>query len=279
MVIKELLEYGVEELSKNQYTVPLNESRRILSFLFDKTYSQISVAEEEVVDEEEQKKFKNIIKKRKKGEPLQYIINSANFYGYDYYVDERVLIPRFDTENLAYEVIRISTGLNNPAILEIGPGSGAISATIAMENPESSVTGADISNEALAVCEINKEKYKISNLQFINSDVFENIGGKYDIIFSNPPYIKTEDMNNLQIEVKQEPTLALDGGKDGLYFYRKIVAESREYLKPNGYLLFEIGYDQGQDVKNLLLDHGFNKIEIIKDLQGHDRVVKAIMED
>lgn len=190
-----------------------------------------------------------------------------------------MLIPRFDTENLAYEVIRISTGLNNPAILEIGPGSGAISATIAMENPESSVTGADISNEALAVCEINKEKYKISNLQFINSDVFENIGGKYDIIFSNPPYIKTEDMNNLQIEVKQEPTLALDGGKDGLYFYRKIVAESREYLKPNGYLLFEIGYDQGQDVKNLLLDHGFNKIEIIKDLQGHDRVVKAIMED
>ncbi len=279
MVIKELLEYGVEELSKNQYTVPLNESRRILSFLLDKTYSQISVAEEDVVDEEVQTKFKNIINRRKKGEPLQYIINSANFYGYDYYVDERVLIPRFDTENLAYEVIRISTGLNNPAILEIGPGSGAISATIAMENPESSVTGADISNEALAVCEINKEKYKISNLQFINSDVFENIGGKYDIIFSNPPYIKTEDMNNLQIEVKQEPTLALDGGKDGLYFYRKIVAESREYLKPNGYLLFEIGYDQGQDVKNLLLDHGFNKIEIIKDLQGHDRVVKAIMED
>ncbi len=279
MVIKELLEYGVEELSKNQYTVPLNESRRILSFLLDKTYSQISVAEEDVVDEEVQTKFKNIINRRKKGEPLQYIINSANFYGYDYYVDERVLIPRFDTENLAYEVIRISTGLNNPAILEIGPGSGAISATIAMENPESSVTGADISNEALAVCEINKEKYKISNLQFINSDVFENIGGKYDIIFSNPPYIKTEDMNNLQIEVKQEPTLALDGGKDGLYFYRKIVAESRKYLKPNGYLLFEIGYDQGQDVKNLLLDHGFNKIEIIKDLQGHDRVVKAIMED
>lgn len=279
MVIKELLEYGVEELSKNQYTVPLNESRRILSFLLDKTYSQISVAEEDVVDEEVQTKFKNIINRRKKGEPLQYIINSANFYGYDYYVDERVLIPRFDTENLAYEVIRISTGLNNPAILEIGPGSGAISATIAMENPESSVTGVDISNEALAVCEINKEKYKISNLQFINSDVFENIGGKYDIIFSNPPYIKTEDMNNLQIEVKQEPTLALDGGKDGLYFYRKIVAESREYLKPNGYLLFEIGYDQGQDVKNLLLDHGFNKIEIIKDLQGHDRVVKAIMED
>lgn len=279
MVIKELLEYGVEELSKNQYTVPLNESRRILSFLLDKTYSQISVAEEDVVDEEVQTKFKNIINRRKKGEPLQYIINSANFYGYDYYVDERVLIPRFDTENLAYEVIRISTGLNNPAILEIGPGSGAISATIAMENPESSVTGSDISNEALAVCEINKEKYKISNLQFINSDVFENIGGKYDIIFSNPPYIKTEDMNNLQIEVKQEPTLALDGGKDGLYFYRKIVAESRKYLKPNGYLLFEIGYDQGQDVKNLLLDHGFNKIEIIKDLQGHDRVVKAIMED
>ncbi len=279
MVIKELLEYGVEELSKNQYTVPLNESRRILSFLLDKTYSQISVAEEDVVDEEVQTKFKNIINRRKKGEPLQYIINSANFYGYDYYVDERVLIPRFDTENLAYEVIRISTGLNNPAILEIGPGSGAISATIAMENPESSVTGADISNEALAVCEINKEKYKISNLQFINSDVFENIGGKYDIIFSNPPYIKTEDMNNLQIEVKQEPTLALDGGKDGLYFYRKIVAESRKYLKPNGYLLFEIGYDQGQDVKNLLLDHGFNNKKIIKDLQGHDRVVKAIMED
>ncbi|MDO5650370.1 MAG: peptide chain release factor N(5)-glutamine methyltransferase, partial [Gallicola sp.] len=188
-------------------------------------------------------------------------------------------IPRFDTENLVHEVIGISKSMDSPQILELGSGSGAIACTLAMEVKKSDVIGADISDDALKVCNINKERYKINNLNFIKSDLFKNVEGIYDIIFSNPPYIKSDEMSVLQREVKWEPELALDGGVDGLDFYKKIIKESPNHLKYGGYLFFEIGYDQGLSVKQLLLDGGFNKIEIIKDLQGFDRVIKAVMED
>lgn len=279
MVIKELLEYGIENLKNNLYTVPLNESRRILSFLLDRDVSTIAISENENVDDEIVEKFKKIIDRRKLGEPLQYIINEANFYGYDFYVDEGCLIPRFDTENLVQKVIEIGNTFERPDILEIGAGSGAIASTIAMELPKSRVTGVDISYAALRVCNINKDKYKIENLQFIKSDLFSEVKSCFDIIVSNPPYIKQNDMETLQKEVQYEPKLALDGGVDGLDFYRIISKKSVEHLKIGGYLVFEIGYDQGLEVKELLLSHGFNKIDIIKDIQGHDRVVVAVMED
>lgn len=279
MVIKELLEYGIENLKNNLYTVPLNESRRILSFLLDRDVSTIAISENENVDDEIVEKFKKIIDRRKLGEPLQYIINEANFYGYDFYVDEGCLIPRFDTENLVQKVIEIGNTFERPDILEIGAGSGAIASTIAMELPKSRVTGVDISDAALRVCNINKDKYKIENLQFIKSDLFSEVKSCFDIIVSNPPYIKQNDMETLQKEVQYEPKLALDGGVDGLDFYRVISKKSVEHLKIGGYLVFEIGYDQGLEAKELLLSHGFNKIDIIKDIQGHDRVVVAVMED
>lgn len=275
MVIKEALQYGLENLKDNLYTDPINESRTILSFLLNKDISFTYIYPEYQLEDSVKSRFIEIIDKRKSKFPLQYIFNKADFYGREFYVDERCLIPRWDTENLIEVVKDLSKNLENPEILEIGPGSGAISITLALEIPNSNVLGGDISTDALEVCEINKDKYNVENLEFIHSNLFENINSKYDIIVSNPPYITSEDMKTLQDEVKKEPKLALDGGKDGLDFYKKITEESKLYLKDKGFLVFEIGHNQYEDIKIILEDNNFENINYKCDLQGFKRVIWA----
>lgn len=273
MVIKEALQYGLENLKDNLYTDPINESRTILSFLLNKDVSFTYIYPEYQLEDSIKGRFIEIIDMRKSKYPLQYIFNKADFYGREFYVDERCLIPRWDTENLIEVVKDLSKNLENPEILEIGPGSGAISITLALEIPNSNVLGGDISTDALEVCEINKDKYDVDNLEFIHSNLFENINSKYDIIVSNPPYITSEDMKTLQDEVKKEPKLALDGGKDGLDFYKKITEESKLYLKNKGFLVFEIGHNQYEDIKNILEYNNFENINYKCDLQGYKRVI------
>ncbi|NLW43112.1 MAG: peptide chain release factor N(5)-glutamine methyltransferase [Tissierellia bacterium] len=278
MVIKEALLYGEKNLSNNLYTDPINESRKILSFLLSKDLSFIYIYPEYLLDEYTRDKFIEIIEKRKNGLPLEYIFHEKNFFGRDFFVDERVLIPRWDTENLVNEVIKLAKSIVSPKILEIGAGSGAISLTLGMEIRNSSVLGVDISNKALEVCEINKNIFNIENVSFIYSDLFSNVKGKYDIIVSNPPYIKTEELIALQREVTCEPINALDGGEDGLYYYKHIIKKSINHITDNGILAFEIGHDQGNRVKELLEENKFKNIEIKKDLQGLDRVIWGVKE-
>lgn len=273
MVIREALEYGSKNLENNLYTNPLNESRQILSFLLEKDISFLYIYPDFQLNKEVEEKFVKIINKRRENYPLEYILNSADFYKRDFYVDERCLIPRWDTENLIEAVKEKSKNISNPKILEIGPGSGAISITLALELKNAFITGADISKDALKVCNINLNKYQIDDVEFIYSNLFENIKNKYDIIISNPPYIKSEEMNSLQEEVKKEPVLALDGGVDGLDFYKTISEESRDYLKKDGFLIFEIGHDQYDKVKEILINNKYIDINYKKDIQGFKRVI------
>lgn len=273
MVISEAIKYGKKGLKNNKYTDPINESRRILSFLLEKDISFVHMYPEYELEDDIVNKFKEIIDKRSKGYPIEYILNEKNFYGRDFYVDERVLIPRWDTEILVETVIELSKDFEKPRILEIGVGSGAVSITLGKEIKNSIITGIDVSSEAIEVSNINKNKFNVENLVLKRSDLFDKINNKYDIIVSNPPYIRKKDLKDLQDEVKKEPVLALDGGKDGLYFYEKITKNSKDYLNKNGYLIFEIGFDQYEDIKTFFEKSDFKEINYKLDYQKYKRVI------
>lgn len=270
MTIREALLEGIKFLKDLEYTNPIYESRKILAELLEKDLSYLIAHDDEKLNKLIEDKYFNILEKRREGYPLQYILACEDFYGRRFNVLEDVLIPRQDTE-LSIEVlldIIKNNKINN--MLEIGCGTGIVSITIDLES-DIDVTGLDISPQAIKNTTINKNKFN-SNIKIIESDLFDKVNNKFDIIYSNPPYIKTKEIENLQVEVREhEPRLALDGGEDGLVFYRKIVKESIDYLKENGFLVFEIGYDEGNEVLQLMKDK-FN-VKIYKDLNNFDRVV------
>lgn len=224
---------------------------------------------------------KYIVRRGKYREPLQYILKEWEFYGRTFKVAEGVLIPRPDTEILAEQCIILMKDFENPKILDIGTGSGAISVTLAKELPNSEVLGLDISDEALKIAVENRELNGASNLKFLKSDVFQHVKEKnYDLIVSNPPYIPVEEYNELMPEVKQyEPRMALTDGGDGYYFYRKISEESMKYLKNGGYLAFEVGYNQGETVSQLMEKNGFRIEARIADYAGIERVIIGRKEE
>lgn len=270
MIIREALLEGINYLKDLEYTNPIYESRKILAELLEKDLSYLIAHDEEKLNKLIEDRYFNILEKRREGYPLQYILACEDFYGRRFDVLEDVLIPRQDTE-LSIEVL-LDIIKNNKIInmLEIGCGTGIVSITIDLES-DIDVTGLDISPQAIKNTTINKNKFN-SNIKIIESDLFDKVNNKFDIIYSNPPYIKTKEIENLQVEVREhEPRLALDGGEDGLVFYRKIVKESKDYLKENGFLVFEIGYDEGNEVLQLMKDK-FD-VKIYKDLNNFDRVV------
>ena len=192
--------------------------------------------------------------------------------GLEFQVNENVLIPRQDTEILVEEVLKVCHG---KTVLDLCTGTGCIIISLTKLGKVKEATASDISYKALEVARLNATNHKVS----IESDLFEKIDGKYDIIVSNPPYITSKDMENLMPEVKDyEPRLALDGSEDGLLYYRRIVREARRHLKDNGMIFFEIGYNQGEEVQELLRKEGFVDISLYKDLAGLDRLVSGRKE-
>jgi release factor glutamine methyltransferase len=280
--INELIKIGVDSIKGRLYSNPMLEATLLLSKLMkvDKVYIYTHGKDE--VPEEIVEEYIKAIEKRSKGYPIQYIIKEKEFMGLDFYIEEGVLIPRPDTEVIV-EYILAYIDKNHPneniKVLDIGIGSGAIGLSVAYYRKNTYVYGVDISPAALKVAGINRDRFKLTNVKLLESDLFEKIDKdeKFHIIASNPPYIPTETIDRLQEEVKNyEPRIALDGGREGMDFYRRIVPESKEYLNEKGLLILEIGYDQGNQVRDLMLKEGFKDVKILKDLQGLDRAVLGI---
>ena len=279
MNIDETLKSGIEILKRNNIDNAIFKARILLKEILCISKEELMIYGNKEMSEENIKKFQESIKKICENIPLQYITHHQEFFGYDFYVDENVLIPQTDTEVLVEECIKISTKLDklcktNIKILDLCTGSGAIAISLAKNIEYSSIVASDISEKALEVAKKNSIINDVK-IEFIYSDLYENIKGKFNIIVSNPPYIKTKVIETLSEEVKNEPYLALDGGEDGLMFYKRIIKESKEKLKENGYLLLEIGFDQKQEVIDILKENNYKNIYSKKDLGNNDRIVVA----
>lgn len=265
--LKRFQEAGIDEIADFDWICCEVTKKKRSELAFIKEFSS-----------EELNKINEAIEKRLKHIPLAYIFGETEFYGLKFIVSKDVLIPRIDTEILVEKLIdEINSRDKNVDVLDIGTGSGAIAVTIAKET-NAKVTAVDVSENALKVA---KQNAKINNVKvnFIHSNLFENVKGKFDIIVSNPPYIESAEINKLMPEVKDfEPILALDGGKTGLEFYEKIVDNAGKYLKPQGKLFFEIGYNQNEAVSKLMKDK-FKNVLCLKDFLGNDRVIIGEMYD
>ena len=243
----------------------------------DRIYIHMNLNKE--LTKEQYDEFIKYINDRVNGRPVAYIVENREFMGLDFFVKEGVLIPRPDTETLVEEIIDLCKDKNEEInILDIGTGSGAITVSLAKYIENSKVTSFDISDIPLEVGKINAINNEVDNkIKFVKSDVFSAIKDKeikFDIIVSNPPYIPKKDIETLHIQVKDyEPYNALEGGEDGLDFYRQITEESVKYLNQDGILAYEVGHDQAEDVSKIMKHHGYDRIYTKKDIQGIDRVV------
>ncbi|KJS19478.1 MAG: hypothetical protein VR72_18705 [Clostridiaceae bacterium BRH_c20a] len=270
--VQELLQWAALFLGKEGQM----EGELLLSKVSGYSRAKLWAYPEVELSESDRKFFTELVKLRHAGEPLQYLLGTQSFMGLDFLVNKNVLIPRSDTEVLVEETISLARKLQWPLrILDLCTGSGAIAISLAKYLLEAEVTAVDISREALQTAQANAELHNVDQrVKILQGDLFHPIGcDTFHIITSNPPYITTAEMVKLPDDVKKEPSLALWGGEDGLDFYRRIIKESRQYLKAPGWLLVEIGWLQGERVKELFEKNGFTECQIIKDWAGHDRVV------
>ena len=287
MTRKEALACGEERLIK----AGIDEAGLDAWYLFAEvsgiTRAQYFLDPEQTLSEECVQKYEAMLAKREKRVPLQYIIGNQEFMGLEFEVSEAVLIPRQDTEILIYEAMKLirakkagAAGLSKAgcSVLDVCTGSGCIIISLAKLAGLGRAAACDISAEALAVAGRNAQRHE-ADVEFYQGDLFEPITDRYDMIVSNPPYIASGEIEELMPEVREyEPELALDGGKDGLIFYRRLAKEAGAHLTSGGFVLFEIGCEQGAAVSELLLENGYRNIRIIKDYAGLDRVVCAEWE-
>lgn len=274
LTIKQTLTKGTIMLKNSNIESPKLKARLLLQYILKKSRQYLIVYDNQEVDKKAQWEYFVNIEKLTKGMPLQHITHTQEFMKMDFYVDENVLIPRPDTEILVEETIKIAQTMEKPKILDLCTGSGAIAISLKKYIPSAQVYAVDISKKALEIAKKNAHRLE-AEVKFIESNLFEKIKNeKFDIIVSNPPYIKKSDINYLSQEVQKEPQIALDGGYDGLDFYRKISYQAIDYLKFGSYLCFEIGYDQKEEVLEILkgIEH-YTKTYCKKDLCGNDRVV------
>ena len=232
----------------------------------------------QVMDPEQETRYFELISKRSQRIPLQHITGVQEFMGYEFLVNEHVLVPRQDTELLVLEAEKQLRQMNEDTldVLDMCTGSGCIAISLKKRNPGMKCTAADLSEAALETAQKNAEKLG-TEIKFIHTDMFSKIEGTYDFIVSNPPYIPTKVIEGLEEEVRlHDPFSALDGKEDGLHFYRILAKESPKFLKNGGWLYMEIGHDQSEAVENLLKMHGFQEIRTEKDLAGLDRVVCGV---
>ena len=221
--------------------------------------------------------FDNLIQERAKSKPIAQIIKKKDFWKYEFIVNNNVLIPRPDTEILIEQALKLVKNKNRLQILDIGIGSGCILMSILKEKKNFIGTGIDISNKSLQISKVNGQKLRISNrLRLFKSNIDNFNTGKYDLIVSNPPYIKKSDLKCLEKDIGFEPKQALDGGLDGLSEIRKVINKSSELIKRSGHFIIEIGFDQKNRVKKILRDKGFYIKKTVKDLSNHDRCIVSI---
>ena len=278
--VKELLSKGIMLLEENGIEDSIIKAKRLIQYVLKKTASKIIFDMDDSVKKCEETQYLEYINQIIKGKPLQYITHEQEFMGFKFYVDENVLIPQPDTETLVERTIEIIKDVQpdteNIDVLDMCTGSGAIAVSIAKLCKNIKICALDISDDALEIAKKNAFENE-ANVEFFKSDMFENISknAKFDLIVSNPPYIKETVINTLSKDVQNEPHIALSGGKDGLDFYRIIANNAYKYLKYQGKVLVEIGYDQEESVENLFEQtHQYDKISCIKDLSGNDRVIE-----
>lgn len=271
MQYRELYRMGKARLTEAKIPEAELDARLLLEEVCGTDRNDLLVHGDKEVPPEQCDRYVEYIQRRQKREPLQQITGYQEFMGLRFKVTPDVLIPRQDTETLVEEVMRyLHDGMH---LLDMCTGSGCILLSLLKYSNDCEGTGCDISEKALKVAEENAEMLSL-NASFVQSNLFENISGKYEFIVSNPPYIPTGVIPTLMEEVRDhEPVSALDGREDGLYFYRKIVEKAGEYLYPGGMLFFEIGYDQAEKVSSLMQEAGYQEVTVCKDLAGLDRVV------
>ncbi len=276
MTIREAINKASLQLKTKQIDSPKLKARLLMQFVLNKDRQYLMVHDDDKLSLEQEKSYFTSVRKLIKGIPLQHITHQQEFMKMNFYVNKNVLIPRPDTEVLVEEVISIAKKINAKKILDLCTGSGVIAVALAKMICDSEITATDISEKALEIAEKNAKNNGVyRQIAFLQSNLFDDIPKeKYDIIVSNPPYIKKDVIKTLQQEVQNEPILALDGGYDGLKFYYKIINQADEFLKYNGYLCLEIGYDQKNDVMELIenADKYINTY-CKKDLYGNDRIV------
>ena len=276
MTIKDIIVKYSKELEEISPTPRLDVETLLQKVLgVDRLYILLNL--ERVLSEDEEQLFTKFINERLNNRPIAYIVGNREFMGLDFFVKEGVLIPRPDTEVLVEEVIELAKKKDAKNILDIGTGSGAITVSLAKYLENVKVTSVDISDIALEIGKRNAISNEVDDrINFVKSDLFTNIDKetKFDIIVSNPPYIKREVIDTLDKQVKDyEPYNALEGGVDGLDFYRAITKQAKNYLKKGGILAYEVGHDQSEDVSKLMEMDGYTNIYTLKDLQQIDRVV------
>lgn len=277
MIISDIYKNSVALFREKEIPEPENDTRLLMEHFLGVTRNDLLIHGDRGITENLDS-YNNAIMRRCIREPLQYLTGCASFMGLDFKVSPAVLVPRADTEILVEEILKdIHSGSR---IMDMCTGSGCILISLLNYSNECSGLGVDLSKDALEIAKHNASQLvPDKDISFVNSDLFEAIEAedKFDIIVSNPPYIASAVIEELMPEVRDyEPRMALDGTEDGLYFYRKIVEGSETYLKSGGLLAFEIGYDQGEAVKLLMENKGFNEVEIVKDYSNMDRVVKGI---
>lgn len=277
MNLKEILKYGKEELIKNNIEDASIIAKELAEHIFKITRAQMIANNDMEFSKDQTDNYINSIKKISTGIPIQYITNNQEFMNLNFYVDENVLIPQPDTETLVEEVIN-EYKEKKCEILDLCTGSGAIAISFAKYINESNIVASDISMKALQIAKLNAEKNLVrKKIEFIESDMFNKIyKDDFDIIVSNPPYIKTKVIEELDKQVKNEPYIALDGGADGLKFYKIIIENAYKYIKNEGKVFLEIGYDQKNELINLFKENNhYENIYSKKDLGGNDRIIVA----
>lgn len=276
MTIKQAMIKGVTILKLEKISTPKLKARLLLQYVLKKTRQYLIVYDNQKLTDKEEQEYLKYIELVVQGEPIEHITHQKEFMKLNFYVDENVLIPRQDTEVLVEEVIKIAKNIRAKKILDLCTGSGAIAVSLAKYLESIQITALDISRKALDVAIANAKNNHIQEkITFVESNLFQDLRKeKYDIIVSNPPYIRRKVIETLDKEVRKEPKIALDGGEDGLDFYREIINKGYEYLKYGGYICLEIGYDQKEEVMQIIKEQKqYTETYCKKDLYDNDRVI------
>ena len=275
MKIDTAISEASKELKNNNIKSFLLDCEILMSTAINKDREYVLLNLDKEININEYEYFKKLIKKRSKGKPIAYLVGKKSFWKYDFFINEKILIPRPETELIIEQVLKIYKNKPKINFLEIGVGSGCIILSILKEKKKFVGNGIDLSDECLKLCNINAEKLGVTNrLKLFKSDVDNFRIGKYDLIISNPPYIKKLDLKYLEIDVgKFEPRQALDGGLEGLSEISKVINQSSELIKKNGKLILEIAFDQKKEVMKLLRNKDFYINNVLKDFANNDRCV------